>query len=343
MSLILGIDTSCDDTSFAVLDTHKGSILSNVVSSQTKIHIEHGGIVPELASRAHLENLSAVFNESLHLAGINLSDLNAVAVTNTPGLIGCLLVGTSFARGLALRLGVPLYGVNHLEGHLFSPFIGASEIPFPFLGLVVSGGHTAFYQVDAVDQIKLVGQTVDDAAGEAFDKCAKMMGLGYPGGPVIDKLALSGRDNAFAFTIAKVKMGEQYLSFSGLKTAAFQHLQKINTALDDGLKNDFSASVQKAIVTTLCQKMDYFLTQHSYRAVAVSGGVAMNSLLRKQAGVVCSRRGVLCRVAEPAFCTDNGAMIAFVASLSSHKDQLFELQTLATKKTPVKRGVAQSK
>lgn len=328
---ILGIDTSCDDTSFALFDVATEHVISNVISSQTEVHAPHGGIVPELASRAHLENISLVFHEALNKADATLFDIKAIAVTNTPGLIGCLLVGTSFARSLAYRLCVPLYAVNHLEGHLFSPFI-EKKTEFPFLGLVVSGGHTAFYRVMGLDEITVVGQTVDDAAGEAFDKCAKMLGLGYPGGPVIDRLAKSGNNKAFAYTKVKVKRGEQYLSFSGLKTAAYLHLQNLEENISEKQKLDFCASFQHAVVESICDRLQFLLDQYDYKSFAMSGGVAMNSLLRKRVQEVCAARQVPCVIAAPAYCADNGAMIAHVAHLKKPEDQLMSLETLATKK-----------
>lgn len=327
---ILGIDTSCDDTSFAVLDAENKKVLASVVSSQVKLHAEHGGIVPELASRSHMENLHVVFDEALRRAQMNIGQLSAIAVTRTPGLIGCLLVGTCFARALAYQLGVPLYGVNHLEGHLFSPFI-ESEAVFPFVGLVVSGGHTLFYHVKSFSEFKIIGQTVDDAAGEAFDKCAKMLGLGYPGGPLIDRHARSGNDRAFRFTVARVKMGPEYLSFSGLKTAAYHYISSFSSVSDKVL-DDICASIQKGIVDNLCRKLEYFLDNYPARAFALSGGVAMNSLLRRRVLEVCQNKSLACILARPRYCTDNGAMIAHAALVQNLPDVLFSLETRPTKK-----------
>lgn len=327
---ILGIDTSCDETSVALYDASAKRMLVNLVSSQVALHAHHGGVVPELASREHSENLAPIFAQALRQADLRLADLNAVAVTNTPGLIGCLLVGTSFAKALAYRLKIPLFAVNHLEAHLFSPFIGG-ELKFPFLGLVVSGGHTAFYRVGSFDDIELVGQTVDDAAGEAFDKCAKLMGLGYPGGPVIDKLARQGDGSAYAFTIPKVKMGTQYLSFSGIKTALHHHLQAA-LPLDETKRKNLSASLQTAVVETLVRKMKYFLDEREYAGFALGGGVAMNSLLRDQVQALCGERGISCVIAKPEYCTDNGGMIAFLAAHREAEENPFALSTTPTKK-----------
>lgn len=377
---IVGIDTSCDDTSVGILQMTTKEVLANVVSSQVKLHAPHGGVVPELASRSHMENLSVVFDKALDEAGIRLDEIGAVAVTKSPGLIGCLLVGTSFAKALAYRLGVPLYGVNHLEGHLFSPFIGKEVVRgqlsvvsgdmFPFLGLVVSGGHTAFYRVNSFADIRVVGQTVDDAAGEAFDKTAKMLGLGYPGGPVIDKRARKGAKDRFPFTIARVKMGQAYLSFSGLKTAAYQYISR-QGVLKDNVIDDICASVQNAIVETLVRKVAYFLNPNKgptrqgsvmppsplvpaskvsdcapvpggeahgrYHAFTLSGGVGMNSLLRRRVAEVCEQYGVPCLVAAPQFCTDNGAMIAYAALLKNCRDEVFTLETLPSRKINARR------
>jgi len=337
---ILGIDTSCDDTSMALVEMNTKKVVANVVSSQIKLHAKFGGIVPEMASRAHMENLSLVFEQVLNESGITLADIAAIAVTKTPGLIGCLLVGTSFAKGLAYQLQVPLYGINHLDGHLFSPFIGIEESDrqsiFPFLGLVVSGGHTAFYRVESFENVALIGQTVDDAAGEAFDKCAKMLGLGYPGGPIIDKKAQHGDDQAFAFKVARVKMGDEYLSFSGLKTAAHHHLSSIKDINEKQIDN-LCASVQKGIVDALMKKMEYFISGYEFKAFALSGGVAMNTLLRKRCQEECDRFNIPCYIAKPEYCTDNGAMIAHVALIRNLQNELFTLSTQATQKIQARR------
>lgn len=332
---ILGIDTSCDDTSFAFLDRHSKKIVANVISSQVDVHAEFGGIVPEIASRSHLENISTIFHEIMKTPQIAPEEIDSVAVTNTPGLIGCLLVGTSFAQGLAYQLNVPLHAVNHLEAHLFSPFLEKEAI-FPFLGLVVSGGHTAFYHVTSFEDVVLVGQTVDDAAGEAFDKAAKMMGLAYPGGPLIDKLAQQGNDAGFAFKVAKVKMGEEYLSFSGLKTAAHLHVKK-NSPMTQSMIQDLSASLQKGIVDALCLKLEYFLKGFSYQAFALSGGVAMNSLLRARVERICHDHRIGCFLAEPRFCSDNGAMIAHVALVKECPNELFSLSVRASQKIQARK------
>lgn len=336
--LIFGIDTSCDETSLSVFDATSGSVLANVVSSQVELHAAHGGVVPELASRAHAESLAPLFEETLKRAGIAADDIGSVAVTNTPGLIGCLLIGVSFAKALAFRLNVSLIAVNHLQAHLFSPFIG--RVPeFPFLGLVVSGGHTAFYRVVGFDDVEVLGQTVDDAAGEAFDKAAKLMGLAYPGGPIVDKLASEG-EATFPFTIAKVKMGDEYLSFSGLKTAVAQHWRSLVKPDAVDVKN-MCASLRGAIVETLARKARYFLERDSYREFALSGGVAMNSLLRARFAELGASLGIPVAIAKPSYCTDNAAMVAYLAAFRAPEPDLFSLGTMPSKKIrarELKRG-----
>lgn len=333
---ILGIDTSCDDTSVAVLDSATGRVLANVVSSQIEYHAPFGGVVPELASRHHTENLPLIYQQALSEAQISREQIRKIAVTNTPGLMGCLLVGVNFAKALAYRLGIPLVAINHLQGHLFSPFIESVPV-FPFLGLVVSGGHTAFYEVRDFGDVSLIGQTLDDAAGEAYDKCAKMLSLGYPGGPVIDRLAGAGDDQAFKFSPVKVRMGESYLSFSGLKTAVYHHLQnagekKIN---DQDVKN-LCASFQKAVVGHLLQRAQFFLTQEKYQAFALSGGVAMNSKLRKQSQDLCFKMQVACYLAKPEYTTDNAVMIAY-AGLEQQAIPLDDVVVTASKKIQARK------
>lgn len=333
---ILGIDTSCDDTSVAVLDMATGRVLANVVSSQIEIHAPFGGVVPELASRHHTENLPLVYEQALSEAQISQDQIHKIAVTNTPGLMGCLLVGVSFAKALAYRLGIPLIATNHLQGHLFSPFIESVPV-FPFLGLVVSGGHTAFYDVRDFDDVSLIGQTLDDAAGEAYDKCAKMLSLGYPGGPVIDRLARDGDNSIFKFSPVKVRLGESYLSFSGLKTAAYHHVQNAGEKKfnDQDVKN-LCASFQKAVVGHLIQRAQFFLTLGKYRAFALSGGVAMNSELRKQVQDLCLKNQVACYLAKSQYTTDNAAMIAN-AGLQQQATSLDDVVVMASKKIQARK------
>ena len=332
---ILGIDTSCDETSLAIWDLRHNKVVESLISSQSSEHALYGGVVPELASRRHVENFPFLLERLLSQTRLTLLDFSKIAVTVTPGLIGCLLVGVNFAKALSWRLKIPLVPIHHLEAHLFSPFLEEKPV-FPFLGLVVSGGHTAFYHVQSFSEIELLGQTVDDAAGEAFDKTAKLMGLGYPGGPMIDRLAQTGNPNAFSFTIPKVKMGEKYLSFSGIKTAVRHHLENLLNR-NEKVDADLCASLQNVIVKTLVQKARYFLEKKEIKAFALSGGVAMNSLLRKKIAEFCEEKAIPCFLAKLEYCTDNAAM---VAGLAVHREAVcdpFVVQTLATQKIQARR------
>lgn len=318
MSLVLGIDTSCDETSLAILKDGK-DVLSNVISSQIKVHQPHGGVVPELASRSHLEAIPRVAQQALEVAGVTYKDLTGIAVTASPGLIGCLLVGLSFAKTLSYQLKIPMTCVHHLKGHLMSPFI-EKKAQFPFLGLVVSGGHTALYYAKSFDDIQCLGQTVDDAAGEAYDKVAKLLGLGYPGGPIIDHLAKQGNAEAYTFTRARVKKGPYYLSYSGLKTAVNLLVkEKMPELHDDPHKldtfhKDLSASFQKSVVGALINKAEMIMEQHPVKMITVAGGVACNSYLREQIKLLSQKLGIDYSIPSPLLCTDNGAMIAFVGA-----------------------------
>lgn len=306
-SYILGIDTSCDETSAAILKDGN-EICANIISSQIKIHQPFGGVVPELASRSHLQALPLVVDEALKKAGIGFKDLSGIAVTTSPGLIGCLLVGLSYAKALSYSLQIPCTAVHHLKGHLFSGLLSSGEV-YPFLGLVVSGGHTALYHVKSFDEVICIGQTVDDAAGEAFDKVAKLMGLGYPGGPLIDKLSREGNPDSFQFTRAQVKKGPLYFSFSGLKTAVSRLMaQKPHLA-------DLAASFQKEVVGALIEKTELALDRYEAKLLVVTGGVACNSLLRSEALKLGKERNLEVAIPSPLLCTDNGAMIAVVGSM----------------------------
>jgi N6-L-threonylcarbamoyladenine synthase len=304
---ILGIETSCDDTSAAVVAD--GNILSNVVSSQDELHAEYGGVVPELAARRHLETIQSIIDLAVSRAGIEYGRIDSIAVTHGPGLLGSLLVGVSTAQGLALRLGVPLLGVSHLEGHVLSPLV-AQELEFPFLSLLVSGGHTALYLVRAVGEYVEVAATRDDSAGEAFDKAAKMLGLGFPGGKVIDRLAKEGRPDAVAFPRARVRADPMALSFSGLKTALWDHL---NGRGGSETLEDVAASFQEAVVDVLVDRCMRAMKQFDVRHVAVAGGVSANSRLRYRMTSEVSASGGRVVFPPMALCTDNAAMIAAAA------------------------------
>ena len=314
---ILAIESSCDDTSAAVI--RDGFLLSNVTASQ-EVHQAWGGVVPELASRAHQQNIVPVVDRALKKAGVEASELSAVAVTLGPGLMGSLLVGVSFAKGLALSLGIPLIEANHLQGHVLAHFIRTPEEaskplpPYPFLCLLVSGGNTQIVRVDAYNRMKILGQTIDDAAGEALDKCAKVMGLGYPGGPVIDRLARQGNPKAFRFARPRVP-GLDY-SFSGLKTS-FLYFLRDHLAEDENFmtthKEDLAASFEHTVVEILMEKLELAVRQTGIRHVALSGGVSANTALR-QAFQERSRKGFWDIYIPPfGYTTDNAAMIAITA------------------------------
>ena len=312
--LILGIDTSCDDTSAAVVEDGR-RIVSNIVSSQSEIHAKYGGIVPELASRRHIEMIMPVVDEALLQAGIGLADLAAVAVCHGPGLIGSLLVGCSFAKAASYARKIPLVAVNHLEGHVLSVFLGESVPAFPFLSLVVSGGHTSLYVAEDFGAYRELGRTRDDAAGEAYDKVSKLLGLGYPGGPLIDGLADKGDPNALEFPRAYLPESLDF-SFSGLKTAVLNHLH--NTArktassglLPQGQIQDIAASFQKAVVDVLVRKTEWAIKRQGVSRVALSGGVSANRALRARMKAMASERGVEVFIPPVHLCTDNAAMIA---------------------------------
>jgi len=329
--LILGIDTSCDETSAAILRDGK-KVLSNIVSSQIKLHAPHGGVVPELASRSHAEKLPLIVDEALSQAEINLQDLDGVAVTTSPGLIGCLLVGLSYAKSLAYSLKIPLTCVHHLKAHLLSPFLESEKV-YPYLGLVVSGGHTALYYVKSFDDIDCLGQTVDDAAGEAYDKVAKLLGLGYPGGPLMDQLAQKGDDKAFKFTRARVKKGPYFYSFSGLKTAVSLIVRKAD--VNETFILNLAASFQKEVVGALIEKIKRALSEYPTQKIVISGGVACNSLLRKEIKQLSQNHNIDYCLPSPLLCTDNGAMIAYVGAQQLAQGKIAALDSNAFASAPL--------
>jgi N6-L-threonylcarbamoyladenine synthase len=308
MVRILGIDTSCDDTSIAVV-ADGTTILSNVVASQVDVHRRYGGVVPELACRKHIEAISPVYQSALDEAGLRLADLDAIAVTQGPGLIGALLVGVSFAKSLAYAAGKPLIAVDHLEGHICSAFLEAPDLACPFVCLVVSGGHTDLYECVAPGAYRLLGHTRDDAAGEAFDKVSKLLGLGYPGGPVIDRLAREGDSQAIRFPRAFLEKDSLDFSFSGIKTAVLHYVRK-HTLHQVA---DLAASFQQAVVDVLVAKTLAAARQCQVSRVVVSGGVAANSQLRREMQRACAGAGLQLVIPPPQLCTDNGAMIAAAA------------------------------
>jgi N6-L-threonylcarbamoyladenine synthase len=313
---ILGIESSCDDTAASVI--HNGRILSNVVASQ-KIHEEYGGVVPELASRAHQQNIIPVVHQAIKKAGISKNQLSAVAFTKGPGLMGSLLVGTSFAKSLSYGLNIPLIDVNHMQGHILAHFIdedGFDKPPFPFLAMTISGGHTQIVRVDDYFDMKVIGETIDDAVGEAYDKSGKILGLGYPAGPEIDKRAQLGNPKAFKFT--KPKVDGLNFSFSGLKTAILYFVQretKANPNFVEEHLNDICASIQYTIIGILIDKLKLATKQTGIKHIAIGGGVSANSGIRKALKDGEQKFGWTTYIPKFEFTTDNAAMIAIVGYL----------------------------
>lgn len=306
---ILGIETSCDETSASIL-VDGVDIRSNIISSQIEIHKKFGGVVPEVASRKHLENVNPVIIEALDTAGVTLGELNAVAVTYGPGLVGALLVGVAAAKALAYALDIPLIGVNHLEGHIAANFLANPDLEYPLLCLVVSGGHSDLVYLPKRGEYKLLGRTRDDAAGEAFDKIARAMGLGYPGGPLIDRLAKEGNPQAIQFPRAFLEEGSLDFSFSGLKSAVLNYLNRAGMLKEEINKADLAASFQRAVVEVLVEKTLMAVNKTGVKTIMLAGGVAANGELRRLLQERASDAG--CRVVFPPLklCTDNAAMIA---------------------------------
>jgi N6-L-threonylcarbamoyladenine synthase len=327
MSIILGIDTSCDDTAASVVENGT-KIFSNIVSNQTDIHKKYGGIVPELASRRHVEMIWPVVDEALKASDIKLEDLSCVAVCNGPGLIGSLLVGCSFAKAICYSKGIPLVAVNHLEGHIFSAFLEEPKPSFPFLGLIVSGGHTCIYRVYGFIKYTELGRTRDDAAGEAYDKVAKLLGLQYPGGPIIEKLAQNGNPGAIDFPRAYLPESFDF-SFSGIKTAVLNYVKKASIGQQPlvtiqktndqcpvtndqyhSLLADIAASFQASVIDVLVKKTEWAISKEGINRVVLTGGVAANNELRKRMKEMGDKRGAEIFMPSAYLCTDNAAMIA---------------------------------
>jgi tRNA N6-adenosine threonylcarbamoyltransferase len=306
--LLLSIESSCDETAAAVVRDGR-EVLANVISSQVSVHAAYGGVVPEIASRKHLEAIVPVVEQALAEARVGLSAIEGIAVTQGPGLAGALLVGIAAAKGLAYVRRVPIIGVNHIEGHLFAPFL-EQPVDFPFIALVVSGGHTHLYRVDGVGRITTLGQTLDDAAGEAFDKVAKLLGLPYPGGALIDHLAASGDPSRLHFPRPLIHDGSCNFSFSGLKTAVLTHFRKFPEDGAGKALNDLCASFQEAVCDVLVQKTAAALAATGIDRLVVAGGVACNSGLRREMGKLARERGLELAIPSPLLCSDNAAMNA---------------------------------
>ena len=305
--LTLGIETSCDETAAAVL--HGGrEILSNIISTQIPVHQKFGGVVPEIASRKHIVNIMPVIDEAIKKAGVELSEINQIAVTYGPGLVGALLVGVSAAKTLAYALNIPLVAVNHLEGHIFANFLSSPELEPPFLALVVSGGHSALIYQKNYNDFELLGQTRDDAAGEAFDKIARVMNLPYPGGPEIDKLAKIGNADAIIFPRAKVSDFD--FSFSGLKSAVLNYLNSAKMKGEKIHNADVAASFQKAVIDSLVEKTAQAAEKFNLKKIVLAGGVAANSSLESTLRKICVEKNLEFFYPSKILCTDNAAMIA---------------------------------
>ncbi len=309
---MLGVETSCDETGVAVYDSHAG-LLGHALHSQVALHQAYGGVVPELASRDHIARVLPLLDATLEQAGLGLHELDAVAYTRGPGLAGALLVGAGVAASLAMAVGKPLLGVHHLEGHLLSPLLSEPELDFPFVALLVSGGHTMLLQARALGDYLLLGETVDDAAGEAFDKSAKLLGLGYPGGPELARLAERGDPRGFDLPRPKLHSGDLDFSFAGLKTAVLTRVRQLGPEPGEQARADLAASTQEAITDVLAAKAAAALERSGMRTLVVAGGVGANLRLREKLDAACARIGA--RVHYPAlqWCTDNGPMIAYAA------------------------------
>ncbi|HUO56549.1 MAG TPA: tRNA (adenosine(37)-N6)-threonylcarbamoyltransferase complex transferase subunit TsaD [bacterium] len=307
-SLVLGIESSCDETAVAIVEDGY-RVLANEVATQMDLHSRYGGVVPEVASRRHLESLPFLVEEVLKQSQTNFGDLTGIAVTNAPGLIGALLVGVSAAKGLAFQLGLPLAAVHHIEAHLYAVQLDHSPVRFPALGLAVSGGHTELYHMENWGAYQLLGSTRDDAAGEAFDKVAKLMGLGYPGGPILEKLAKQAPEVTEKFPVSRMKDGSQDFSFSGLKTAVALEIKK-NPLTDERSRQKLAAKFQNTVLEEITQRVRLALGHFKPKSLVVGGGVACNQALRDVLQREVESTGTLLRVPPPKYCSDNAAMVA---------------------------------
>ena len=310
--LILAIESSCDETAASVVKNGR-TILSNVISSQIELHKLYGGVVPEIASRKHIEKINQVIEEALDQAGVTLDDLDAIGVTYGPGLVGALLVGVAEAKAISYAKKLPLVGVHHIEGHVSANYIEHLDLEPPFMCLIVSGGHTHLVIVKDYGEFEILGRPRDDAAGEAFDKVARAIGLGYPGGPKIDKLSKEGNADAIVFPKAKLENGPYDFSFSGVKSAVLNHINRCKMQGESICEADIAASFQKAVVDTLTEKAVKAAKEYKMDKLAIAGGVASNGSLRHAMQEACERQGIQFYYPSPIFCTDNAAMIGVAA------------------------------
>lgn len=339
--LVLGIESSCDETGVALYDTEAG-LLSHTLYSQVELHAAYGGVVPELASRDHIQRVIPLIQRTLKTAGKTLQDLEGIAYTRGPGLLGALLVGSGVARSLAFALDIPAIGVHHMEGHLLAPMLEADPPAFPFVALLVSGGHTLLVEVRGLGQYRLLGETLDDAAGEAFDKTAKLLGLGYPGGPKVSALAKQGRPGRFTFPRPMVDRPGLQMSFSGLKTAvlnAWRTAQQTGET-DEQTKADICLAFETAVAETLAIKCKRALKETGLNQLVVSGGVSANETIRKKLQDVAKKTGGQAFFPRLAFCTDNGAMIAYAGAQRLAAGQHQDLDFSARARWPLEELTA---
>lgn len=311
----MGIETSCDDSSVAILKNDR-EVLVNLISSQIDIHALFGGVVPEIASRKHLEAINPLIEKALADTNLSYEDIDLISVTKGPGLMGSLLVGISAAKGLSLATGTPLIGANHMQGHICANYLSNKDLEPPFISLVVSGGHTYLCKVNSYTDYEVIGKTLDDAAGESFDKVARKIGLGYPGGPKIDKLAKEGNKDAIDFPRVMLEKGSYDFSFSGLKTAVLNYAHKLEQRGEEVNKADLAASFQEAVVDVLVDKSMMLLKETGLKKIAVSGGVAANSRLKERLKKECDKEGIKFYHPSVILCTDNAAMIAMAGFLN---------------------------
>ncbi len=328
--LVLGLETSCDETGLALFDSQKG-LIGQVLYSQIQLHAEYGGVVPELASRDHVRKLIPLLDELLKQSNVTKQQIDAIAFTRGPGLMGALMTGALFGRSLAYALDIPAIGVHHMEGHLLAPLLSEQPPEFPFVALLVSGGHTQLMAAYGIGQYELLGESIDDAAGEAFDKAAKMMGLPYPGGPNIARLAEQGDPKAFDLPRPMMHQGLNF-SFSGMKTAVLTQYKKV---IGQGREADLAASFQEAMVDTLVKKSIRALKQTQLKRLVIAGGVSANQLLRQRLEFELAKINAQVYYAEPALCTDNGAMIAFAGWQRLKAGQHDDLSVSTTPRWPM--------